>query len=54
MRKLNADYVTLLYTKFDDTYRNSGFTTKNPEKYLKYTIDEVADKMSDFFEPAAK
>ena len=36
MVKANTAYITALYGKFDGAYRHSGFSHKNPQKYLRF------------------
>lgn len=54
IRQENAACILPLFKAFDDKYRNSGFTVKNPHKYLKYTTGVVEKTslgllMKDFF-----
>jgi hypothetical protein len=42
-------FVVPQYKKFDDRYRNSGFTQKNPHKYLKYSVADVEEKIRRLF-----
>ena len=46
----NAQYILPLYQAFDDTYRNSGFSVKNPWKYLDgNTFADVQKNLLRFF-----
>jgi len=37
------------FEKFDSTYRNSGFSVKNPTKYLRFTPEEITDMIKRLF-----
>jgi hypothetical protein len=50
MCRANADYITSYYRRFDSTYRTSGFSQKNPGKYLLYTVEQVAEKVHGFYD----
>jgi exocyst complex protein 7 len=45
LRANNIEHVVPPYKAFDTYYRNSDFSRKNPEKYLKFTPEELAQKM---------
>eukprot|EP00048_Salpingoeca_helianthica_P024971 m.36775 g.36775 ORF g.36775 m.36775 type:complete len:668 (-) comp9718_c0_seq2:26-2029(-) len=50
LRADNANLLMPLFKRFDMHYRHSGFTTKNPQKYLRFTPDEVQEKLENIFE----
>ncbi|XP_068689982.1 exocyst complex component 7-like [Montipora foliosa] len=52
LRNENIDLILPLYTSFIEKYRNLHFT-KNPEKYIKYTAEEVEAKLKTFFDVSA-
>ncbi|XP_068690632.1 exocyst complex component 7-like [Montipora foliosa] len=52
LRNKNIDLILPLYTSFIEKYRNLHFT-KNPEKYIKYTAEEVEAKLNTFFDVSA-
>ena len=41
LRAGNVECLLPAYAAFDGCYRNTDFSRKNPEKYLKYTPDEL-------------
>ena len=41
MRASNVECLLPAFTAFDGCYRNTDFSRKNPEKYLKYTPDDL-------------
>jgi len=45
----NVELVLLKYKRFDEAYRHSGFSVKNPEKYLKFTPSDVDSSIRHFF-----
>eukprot|EP00730_Choanoeca_flexa_P018504 TRINITY_DN8998_c0_g4_i3.p1 TRINITY_DN8998_c0_g4~~TRINITY_DN8998_c0_g4_i3.p1 ORF type:complete len:675 (+),score=186.32 TRINITY_DN8998_c0_g4_i3:146-2026(+) len=47
--KRNVELVLPKYKRFDEAYRHSGFSVKNPEKYLKYTPSDVDSSIRHFF-----
>lgn len=50
LRQDNEHLLLPLFKRFDMHYRHSGFTTKNPQKYLRFTPDEVVERLSLMFE----
>ena len=44
-----ASRIVTIFRRFDDTYRNSGFSVKNPGKYLRHTADAVEAKLHSIF-----
>lgn len=52
LRNENIDLILPLYASFIEKYRNLHFT-KNPEKYIKYTAEEVEAKLKTFFDVSA-
>eukprot|EP00047_Mylnosiga_fluctuans_P015112 m.43424 g.43424 ORF g.43424 m.43424 type:complete len:671 (-) comp5781_c0_seq1:1113-3125(-) len=50
LRQANTDLLLPLFKRFDMHYRHSGFSAKNPQKYLRFTPDEVQERLSTFFE----
>ncbi|KAL9956376.1 hypothetical protein ACROYT_G037843 [Oculina patagonica] len=52
LRNENMDLILPLYTAFRDKYSSLPFT-KNPEKYIKYTVEEVEVKLKSFFDVSA-
>ncbi|XP_030840081.1 exocyst complex component 7 isoform X2 [Strongylocentrotus purpuratus] len=49
VRRDNRDFIVPQYSQFRDKYFNANFT-KNPEKYIKYTPDNVKDLLDKFFD----
>eukprot|EP00039_Didymoeca_costata_P010702 m.144905 g.144905 ORF g.144905 m.144905 type:complete len:726 (-) comp14932_c0_seq3:82-2259(-) len=45
----NINCVVPQYNKFDKVYRHSGFSQKNPQKYLKYSGEEIQLKLANLF-----
>lgn len=52
LRNENVRLILPLYSSFREKYRNLQFT-KNPEKYIKYTVEEVEVKLKSFFDVSA-
>lgn len=52
LKKDNVEYIIPAYRIFLDKYRKMNFT-KNPEKYIKYSIEDVEAKIKEFFDTAA-
>ena len=52
MKQDNKDFVLPKYKIFLEKYQRMNFT-KNPEKYMKYTIHNIENLINDFFESAA-
>ncbi|KXJ21992.1 Exocyst complex component 7 [Exaiptasia diaphana] len=52
IRKKNIDLIVPLYTTFREKYEGVQFT-KNPEKYVKYSPEEVENLMKKFFDVSA-
>ncbi|KAK9502985.1 hypothetical protein O3M35_011654 [Rhynocoris fuscipes] len=52
LKRDNKEYILPKYNAFYDRYSNVPFT-KNPEKYVKYTPDQVASLIDRFFDLAA-
>lgn len=52
LRNENIRLILPLYSSFREKYRNLPFT-KNPEKYIKYTVEEVEVKLKSFFDVSA-
>lgn len=50
--KDNKDYITPKYKMFRDKYTAVNFT-KNPDKYVKYTVDQVSRLLDTFFDATA-
>eukprot|EP00051_Salpingoeca_urceolata_P010560 m.129386 g.129386 ORF g.129386 m.129386 type:complete len:699 (+) comp16759_c0_seq6:497-2593(+) len=50
LRRANLEYIVPRYKQFDLTYRHSGFTSKNPQKYLRFTPDEVMEQLGLLFD----
>ncbi|XP_077866786.1 exocyst complex component 7-like [Saccoglossus kowalevskii] len=48
----NKNYILPPYKLFREKYASVQFT-KNPDKYIKYTIDEVTNMMDKFFDASA-
>ena len=48
----NKDYILPKYNDFLNKYKGTNFT-KNPEKYIKYSVEQVETMMSQFFDSAA-
>ncbi|XP_064602319.1 exocyst complex component 7-like [Liolophura sinensis] len=48
----NKDYITPKYKMFRDKYTAVNFT-KNPDKYVKYTVDQVSRLLDTFFDATA-
>lgn len=46
LRESNVQLLLPAYTKFDNCYRNTDFSRKNPEKYLKYTPEDLRLKLT--------
>ena len=46
LRAGNVECLLPAYTAFDGCYRNTDFSRKNPEKYLKYSPDELRRKLT--------
>jgi len=51
LRRASRDYIIPKYREFFDKYSNVPFT-KNTEKYVKYTSNNVADLIDNFFDVA--
>lgn len=51
IRKEIKDYLVPKYRNFYERYRRSDFT-KNKDKYIKYTPEQVASMIEEFFEAA--
>jgi len=49
LRRINIDVILPAYEKFDNAYRFSGFSQKNPQKYLKYMASDVEGVVKRFF-----
>lgn len=49
VRRDNRDFIVPQYSQFRDRYFNTNFT-KNPEKYIKYTPDNVKELLDKFFD----
>ena len=49
LRTESSALLVPLFRTFDVAYRQSGFSSKNPHKYLKYTPDEVTSGFAEFF-----
>eukprot|EP00041_Stephanoeca_diplocostata_P025564 m.671625 g.671625 ORF g.671625 m.671625 type:complete len:744 (-) comp22775_c0_seq4:15-2246(-) len=45
----NINLIVPRYKQFDDRYRTSGFTNKNPHKYLKYQADQIEKRLRTLF-----
>lgn len=52
IRTENKDLIIPKYKSFLDKYANYQFT-KNPEKYKKYTIEQIKQQLDSFFDTAA-
>jgi len=52
LRNENIDLILPLYTTFRDKYSSLPFT-KNPEKYIRYTVEEVEAMLKSFFDVSA-
>ncbi|XP_014248415.1 exocyst complex component 7 [Cimex lectularius] len=52
LKRDNKEYILPKYNAFYDKFSNVPFT-KNPEKYVKYTPDQVASLIDRFFDLAA-
>nr|XP_022317567.1 exocyst complex component 7-like isoform X1 [Crassostrea virginica] len=52
MKKDNKDFIIPAYRMFLDKYKRLNFT-KNPEKYVKYSIQDVADVVDKLFDMSA-
>ncbi|RZF38575.1 hypothetical protein LSTR_LSTR010908 [Laodelphax striatellus] len=52
LKRDNKEYILPKYNAFYDKYSNLPFT-KNPEKYVKYTPEQVAALIERFFDVAA-
>ncbi|EDO48269.1 predicted protein [Nematostella vectensis] len=52
IRLKNIELIVPIYRAFRDKYEGVPFT-KNPEKYVKYTADEVENLMNKFFDVSA-
>lgn len=48
LRQDNRIYIISQYKRFYDTYSRLNFAT-NREKYIKYTPDDLANKIREFF-----
>eukprot|EP00040_Diaphanoeca_grandis_P027982 m.160530 g.160530 ORF g.160530 m.160530 type:complete len:719 (-) comp31183_c0_seq1:458-2614(-) len=51
IREKNVEYILPLFKAFNDTYYKSGFSQRNPQKYLRYTNETVLMKLQEFFKP---
>ncbi|XP_072167863.1 exocyst complex component 7-like [Diadema setosum] len=49
VRRDNRDFIVPRYIQFRDRYFNTNFT-KNPEKYMKYSPEQVKDLLDKFFD----
>jgi len=49
LREDNAALIVPLFRAFDQTFRQSGFSSKNPHKYLRFTPREVEEAFLNFF-----
>eukprot|EP00052_Salpingoeca_macrocollata_P020267 m.169966 g.169966 ORF g.169966 m.169966 type:complete len:676 (+) comp21210_c0_seq1:16-2043(+) len=47
--KENINFLVPLYDAFDKYYRHSGFSSRNPQKYLKYTASEIEQSLGSLF-----
>ncbi|XP_050394156.1 exocyst complex component 7 [Patella vulgata] len=52
LKEENKQYICPRYKMFLDKYTNLNFT-KNPEKYMKYTVDDVANLIDKYFDASA-
>lgn len=52
LRSENVELILPLYTAFREKFASLPFT-KNPEKYIKYTVDEVEAMLKTFFDVSA-
>ena len=52
MKKDSKDFILPAYRMFLDKYKRLNFT-KNPEKYVKYSIQDVADVVDKLFDMSA-
>ncbi|KAJ7362142.1 Exocyst complex component 7 [Desmophyllum pertusum] len=52
IRDENIKLIFPLYETFRNKYASLSFT-KNPEKYVKYTVDEVTAMLKSFFDVSA-
>eukprot|EP00053_Salpingoeca_punica_P011791 m.105116 g.105116 ORF g.105116 m.105116 type:complete len:687 (+) comp15781_c0_seq1:35-2095(+) len=48
----NVEFLVKQYKAFDRTYRHSGFSVKNPQKYVRYTPDDVEAHLLTLFDAA--
>ncbi|CAG2059266.1 unnamed protein product, partial [Timema podura] len=52
LKRDNKEYILPKYNAFYEKYSNIPFT-KNPEKYIKYTSEQVSALIDRFFDVAA-
>ena len=52
MKKDNIEFILPSYKIFLDKYKRLNFT-KNADKYIKYTVDEVEAMINKFFDTSA-
>lgn len=52
IRTENKDLIVPKYESFLEKYANYQFT-KNPEKYKKYTVEQIKGQLDSFFDTAA-
>ena len=52
LKEENKEFVLPVYTAFLARYKLANFT-KNPEKYIKYTANDVSSFINKFFDAAA-
>lgn len=51
LQRASRDYIIPKYREFYDKYSNAQFT-KNAEKYVRYTPQNVTDLIDNFFDVA--
>ncbi|XP_014786307.1 exocyst complex component 7 isoform X1 [Octopus bimaculoides] len=52
LKKENKDYILPMYQMFRDKYTQLNFT-KNPDKYIKYSVEDVGKMIDKFFDASA-
>lgn len=52
LKQENKNYILPMYQMFHDKYTRLNFT-KNPDKYIKYSVDDVGRMIDKFFDASA-
>jgi exocyst complex protein 7 len=52
LKKDNIEFIIPAYRIFLDKYKRMNFT-RNPDKYIKYSVEDVESMINRFFDTAA-